>query len=89
MPKYTDMGIDDDGEVFFIEPEKDSVAANPSSVPGSSTLIIGGSRSPTSAANDLLEVDNLLGASRVDAAALASREQSVKAALDATGLKDE
>ncbi|GAB2273705.1 hypothetical protein Dimus_008486, partial [Dionaea muscipula] len=89
IPRFTDVGIHDNGDVFFIEQEKDSVAADPSLEPGSSNLIIGGPRSPISVAGDLLEVDDLLGASRLDASAFAADQQAWKDALDATGLEDE
>ncbi|GAB2273911.1 hypothetical protein Dimus_008681, partial [Dionaea muscipula] len=89
IPRFTDMGINDNGKVFFIGQGEISVAADPSLEPESSDLIIGGWRSPTSLARDLLEVDAVLEASRTDAATLASHGQSWKAALDATGLEDE
>ncbi|GAB2266040.1 hypothetical protein Dimus_001070, partial [Dionaea muscipula] len=88
MPRFTDMGIDDNGEVFFIEQGENSAAADSSLAPESSDLIIGRC-SPNSITRDLLEVDAVLGASRTDAATLASHEQTWKATLDATGLKDE
>ncbi|GAB2281491.1 hypothetical protein Dimus_016078, partial [Dionaea muscipula] len=66
-----------------------SVAANPSLAPESSNLIIGGPRSPISAARDLLEVDDLLGASRLDASAFAADQQAWKATLEDSGLGDE
>ncbi|GAB2286448.1 hypothetical protein Dimus_020852, partial [Dionaea muscipula] len=70
--EYADLSIEDTGNVSFIEPVIDKTVVGPSSLPESS------------AANELTEVDDLIGASRASTAALASQEQSVKVALDAT-----
>ncbi|GAB2265463.1 hypothetical protein Dimus_037822 [Dionaea muscipula] len=77
MPKYADVGIDDASNVFFIESEVEKTVVGPSSVPESST------------AAELTEVEDLIGASRANVVALASQEQTVKAALDAAGLEEE
>ncbi|GAB2281438.1 hypothetical protein Dimus_039470 [Dionaea muscipula] len=66
MPKFDNVGIDDEGNVFFIEQEEGDADVGPSD------LVIS-PWSPTSAAKDRLEVERLLDASDSDAVCLASR----------------
>ncbi|GAB2300184.1 hypothetical protein Dimus_034223, partial [Dionaea muscipula] len=82
IPKHDNIEIDDEGNMVYIEQDVTEVEADPSE------MAIGPC-SPASAAKDRMEIERLLGPSEVDATALATREQSLKEALQDTGLEEE
>ncbi|GAB2293185.1 hypothetical protein Dimus_027391, partial [Dionaea muscipula] len=72
IPKYGDIGIRKDDELYFVADEEANTTSDPSSLPADPDLVIGRTRSPTVVAQDLLEVEDLLTESTANAAALAA-----------------
>ncbi|GAB2268558.1 hypothetical protein Dimus_003514 [Dionaea muscipula] len=86
MPRYEDIGIRENDELYFVADEGANITGDSSTLPESSDLIIGGNHSPNSLARDLSEVDDFLAISTTNVAALAAQERMLRTTLDDTDL---